>query len=249
MHKKRLLGFTVVLGMMALLVGCTADFSNVRLFNLGNISGSGAVVSHDFDVENFNALDISGNYLITWRQSDEVSVTVSMQENLFEFLEVSVQSETLVIDAMRTFNIGHANRPRIDITSPYLEMIRTSGAVYISDWDSINAQHFSIHAAGAANITLSLAVDSFEAHLAGAGDLTLSGNATEVNMTLAGAGNIEATHLQTNQADIVLTGAGNIDVAVSDYLTVNLTGAGRVRYTGNPTIERNILGAGRLEQQ
>ena len=106
-----------------------------------------------------------------------------------------------------------------------------------------------IQGAGAINVTVELEVETVEVDLSGAGNLVLSGNADAANMITAGAANVSATSLQTRDTSIELSGAGDIDVAVTDYLRVDVFGAGRVRYTGNPTVQRNVSGVGRVEQR
>jgi len=238
MKRKNFIGIFILIGVIFLLSGC-----------IQGVRGSGQMVSRDFDVEDFNALDIDGSYEVTWRQGDNVSVTVEMQENLFDFLRVTVRQDTLHVDSTRNFRTSSGNRPRIYIYTPYLEMVSFSGAVSADNWDTIYGESFSLDGSGAASINMSLEVEMLEIDLSGAGDFTLSGSAYVTDISVSGAAEISADDLQTNEATIDLSGAGSVDIAVSDELSVDISGAGRVRYTGSPTIDQNISGAGRLEQR
>jgi len=238
MNRKNIICSLVLVGVVVLLVGCTRG-----------VRGTGAMVARDFEIEDFTALDIRGGYHVTWRQSDNVSVTVEMQENLFDYLQVSVEGNTLSVNSTRNFHTSSRNRPQIYIYTPYLEMVSFYGAINAENWDIVSGESFSINGYGATNVNISLAVETLEIDLSGAGDFTLSGTAETANIITAGAANVSATHLQTRDASIRLSGAGNIDIAASDHLSVDVSGAGQVRYTGNPTIDRNISGLGRLEQR
>jgi len=240
-NKKYFIGILVLVGVMILLSGC---------ITVGGVRGTGSMASRDFEVEDFNAFDIGGGYQVTWRQGDSVAVTVEMQENLFDYLRVSVRGDTLYIDSSRSFNItSSSNRPRVYIYTPYLEMVSFSGAVSGSDWDTIYGESFSINASGAANLDIELEVEELDIELSGAGDITLSGSAHIVDISASGAAEISAEDLETRETSISLSGAGSVDIAVSDHLSVDLSGAGRVRYIGNPTIDQSISGAGRVEQR
>ena len=238
MKRKSLVGILVLVGVIILLSGC-----------VGGVRGTGSMVSRDFEVDDFNALNIGGSYQITWRQSDDMSVTVEMQENLFEFLQVTVRGDTLHIDSNRSFNTSSSNRPRVYIYAPYLEMVDFSGAVSADNWDTIYGESFVLSGSGAADVNLALEVETLDIDLSGAGDFTLSGRADIVDIDLSGAAEVSADELQTSETSISLSGAGNVDIAVDDQLSVDISGAGRVRYTGDPTIEQSISGAGRLEQR
>ena len=238
MKRKSFIGMLGLVGVVLLLSGC-----------INAVRGSGSMESRDFDVEDFNALNIGGSYEVTWRQGDDIAVTVEMQENLFDFLRVSVQGDTLYIDSSRNFNTSRGNRPQIYIYTPYLEMVSFSGAVSANNWDRIVGESFSISGSGAAEVELELEVETLDIDLSGAGDINLSGSAYSADISASGAADISADDLQTSEATIGLSGAGSVDIAVADHLSVNLSGAGRVRYTGNPTVEQSVSGAGRVEQK
>ena len=238
MKRKSVILSLMLVGLIVVLVGCTTG-----------VRGTGELVSRDFEVEDFNALDIRGGYQVTWRESDSVSVRVEMQENLFEFLQVSVADNTLSIDTTRNIFRPRNRTPRIYIYTPYLEGINFHGAVNAQNWDTIYGESFAIEGSGAINVEIQLEVVTVEVDISGAGSLDLSGNAEVANITTSGAASVSARTLQTRDTSIDLSGAGEVDVAVSDYLNVELFGAGVVRYTGSPTIERNIFGVGRLEQR
>jgi len=256
MKKKNLLWCALVIVGMVALVGCDQieirNDSGLASINIGgraSVQGSGSVESRDFDVADFTGINISGNYEVIWQQASSYSLVIEMQENLFDYLEVAVRGNTLHIDSSRSFNTTSANRPRIYIESPSIDSANFAGAINASNWDSIQGANFSVDTSGAVNLTFDLQVMNFQASLAGAGDLTLTGQADVANVSSSGASTVEALDLQTKAATISITGAGNVNVAVSDDLTVSLTGAGRVRYVGDPTITSTIIGPGSVQHQ
>jgi len=238
MNKKKLVLSLILAGMIVVLTGC-----------LQSVRGTGEMISRDFEIENFSALDIRGGYTVIWRESAHVAVTVEMQENLFEFLQVSVTGETLRVSSTRNFNTNRGNSPRIYIYAPYLEMVSFYGAVSATDWDIVQGERFQIQGAGAMNVSLELEVDTIEIDLSGAGNLNLSGIADSANIITTGASSISATQLQIRDASVEFSGAGDVAVDVTDYLRISLFGAGIVRYTGDPMIDRTILGVGRVVQR
>ena len=238
--------FTIIPFLALVLSGCMT----VQIGGIGGdgVRGAGDVVSQSFQTGNFTAVDIRGVYRVFYRQSGEPSVTVEMQENLFEYLQVSVNDGTLLIDSDRDFNTTDANRPRVYIYAPQLTGATFSLAVSASEWDTIYAQSFFINAEGAANINIPLEVETLDINASGAVNLQLSGNAENASINVEGAVNVSANNLQTRNASIVLTGAGNVDIACSDTLDVVLDGVGRVRYTGDPVVNQSIFGLGTVRR-
>ena len=220
---KKIIGCLMLVGIVAVLSGCTG-------INPQGVRGSGDIESHDFEVDSYTAVNISGAFEVIWRQDDNVAVTAEMYENLFEYLEVSVNGDTLYIETTRSINIRNNDEtPRIYLYSPSLETVDFYGALTAEDWDTVYGQNFSLNVSGAASVNLSFDVEVLDVEVSGAGDLDLTGN--------------------IDTANIVLAGAGDIDIDVANYLNVEIAGAGRVRYGGDPTITRSIAGVGTLEQK
>lgn len=81
----------------------------------------------------------------------------------------------------------------------------------------------------------------------GASKITLDGKVRELTVGMTGASKLSAESLQTERAELSLTGASKADVNVTDTLKVSITGAGKVIYSGNPRrVVKDITGAGTI---
>jgi hypothetical protein len=84
----------------------------------------------------------------------------------------------------------------------------------------------------------------------GASEVSLDGNIDRLSVDMTGASQLAADRLQAKTAEISTTGAGDVEVAVTDTLNVVITGAGKVTYSGNPpTIKKQITGAGSIRHK
>jgi hypothetical protein len=247
---KRIFTLCIFTAFLMLLSGCMfVSFEGRRFGDANVVHGTGSRVSEDFTVSNFNGIDIDGDYVIIFNYSVENSVTVYMQENLFEYLNVSVQNEILRVNSDRPFSTTTANRPRIYVYAPALEYMSLSGAVTAEDWDTVNAHSFSVNASGAVSGTISINVSELDITVSGAADLELSGSASSAHISLSGAGNIEAENLQTENTVMIVAGAGNAVIAVSHSLTVTISGTGSVEYIGEPSVTQTIAGLGTVRRR
>ena len=229
----------------ALLSGCLGVNFGGNI-GAGGVRGTGAIESRDMALGNFDSIIIDGSYNVIYRYSSASSLTVVMHENLFEYFEVSVENGVLEIGSTRSFNVNRGQAPRLYVYAPSLRSIDIRGAVDTIGWDTIYGENFYITVGGAADIDIHVEVERLSISSAGAADINLRGNAHDTGINMAGAGNLAARDLQTRDASIIVAGAADVEIAVSDTLDVVITGAGSVQYFGNPVVTQQITGVGRV---
>jgi len=204
------------------------------------------MVSRNFDVNLFSTVSIDGAYTVIFSYGSTTAVTVEMQENLFEFLEISVRNGNLYIESSRGFSIDAGFTPILHITAPSLAGIRVDGTVNTRDWDKIVSPSFEITVGGASSLNIDMEVDELHVDVGGAVNLTLSGSATRVQISADGVISLSAFDLIANDVSVVLSGAGYAHVHAENTLNATINGVGSVRYSGNPTVTRNVAGLGTI---
>jgi len=246
---KKFISVCLLAGMLALFTGCLG-VTSINMGGINAVQGTGDVISRDFAVGNFTGIHIDGGYVVVYTNSQTNAVTVNMQENLFEYIDVSVNSQGILeISSTRSFRTTRGNTPRIYVSAPYLSDIYVGGALTTENWDTIRTQRLFIHAAGAVDATIDMEVDELELVLAGAGEFELSGTADVANFSLAGAGEIHGEDLQTRIATVSIAGASSATVAVSDVLNATISGVGTIYYIGDPQVNRTVAGIGTIRQR
>ena len=219
---KKIFVLISMLATLAVISGCVN-------FDAGSVRGRGETETREIQAENFSGLRLSGIYEFTFRQSSEFSVILSMQENLFNYFEPSVEDGVLNMDFTRGITVVRQDyTPVLQITAPYLDSLLISGTV-----DADIYQYAEI----------------LEISVSGTADILLSGSADTLNISIAGAANVNAFDMTATDVSVRVRGVGNVEVYATDTLYVNMSGVGNVRYDGNPEITRNITGPGRIERQ
>jgi len=208
-------------------------------WNSSGLQGIGEIVPLTIQTGNFTGMDINLPANITWRRAQDTSVTVVMYENFFEYLELYVKDGNLVIRSQTQLATTTVNRPRIYIYAPYINSVSFAGAVDTVNWDTIYSEHFTIRASGAVDVILDLQVNVLDVFGSGAVDFILSGNANTANISAAGAVDFLSFDLQIEDAVLIVSGAADIDISVSNTLSLDVSGVADVRYKGNPAIIRN----------
>jgi len=214
---------TVVLALtmgILLLSGCNLQSTLVR--------GHGKMMSHSIQSDNFTGLNINGAYELTFLQSPEYSVTLEIQENLFQYVKVDVQDSVLQISNSVKFYTNARNTPRLIISAPDLNSLDFYGAVI-------------------ANMDLN--VDILNVSLSGAGDVTLTGSANILDINNSGAASIKTYNMISKDVSVSVTGAGIVEVFASDTLDISISGVSMVRYDGDPQLIQTVSGMGSIERR
>jgi hypothetical protein len=190
------------------------------------IRGNGHIKTGDRTVGAFAEIDIGGAFEIEW-QNGSPALQITTDENLLRYVESDVSGDTL---RLRTHDqIWPTHGIKVLISSPTRTAARIRGAVRLAA-KQLTGPKFALEASGASRVSL-------------------DGNVNELLADMTGASELDASGLQTKIAEISTTGAGDLEVAVTETLKVSITGAGKVSYSGNPTIEKHIAGAGSIRRR
>ena len=205
------------------------------------------VVKQDRDVSGISELSVSSAFKVVLKVGDEESLTLEVEERYMDDVVTEVRGGMLIIK-MKEGNWGGRSyrmkeSPKAYLTVKSLESIKASGAVGISSEGVLKGNSMDMDLSGASTINLNLEVNELHLEAAGACVVTLEGRATEQIVKTTGATTYRAFDLESEVADIRVTGAGSARVNVSDKLDVRASGASSVRYKGNPSVDSDTSGA------
>jgi hypothetical protein len=182
------------------------------------ISGSGNVVSQEYDLTDFDQVDISHAFNVDVMQGESYSVIVSVDDNLVEHLNVVKQGNTLKIGLKPNFDYTVRNTTlNTEVAMPALTRIEASGAsdVIANGFDSTNA---------------------FQVKLSGASTVVLTGSAGDLTVDVSGSSDADLAGFPVGGARVDASGASTVIVNVSGRLDVDASGSSDVYYLGDPTL-------------
>jgi hypothetical protein len=212
------------------------------------IYGTGEINTHTYSVGSFSDIEIRGDFEIIYRNGTSDTVTIEMQNNLYEYVEVWVSGRTLVIESFEKLRTASDKYPKVLITAPELSGIVSHGIVILTDADNIVTDDLFIRLRGVGDIALIIEAENVDVNLSGAGSVRLSGKADTAKITMSGAGSIDAIDLQTRETTANISGAGGGSISCSERLNVTISGVGSFSYRGEPEITSNISGVGSLRK-
>ena len=201
-----------------------------------NINGKGIyckgpVVEKNMELSGFNAIVVNGSSDLFFTPSDQFSVLVTANEEVFEHLNYRVEDGVLIIGTKNNVNI-RAEKYEVSVSLPVLESVTVNGAAdvkqmgaYLADKDlkvvvngagdlsftDIKVPSLVFSANGASDIKASgLDVQTLTVSVNGAGDAVLSGKAASAVFSVNVAGDIDARNLECGNVSTHKAGVASI---------------------------------------
>jgi hypothetical protein len=212
------------------------------------IRGEGPVVSENRNLKDFHQIDFGVDGEVILKQGPRQEIKIEAQENILDVLETKVRKGKLEID-FGNHQVRRYKDLKIYITVPEITYLKVSGSGRITGDTDFEVDDLDLRISGSGSIDFgALGANKIDSEISGSGDLFLNGDCVKHESNISGSGKIRAYDLASVQTNIRISGSGNAEVAVLDYLKANVSGSGKVRYKGNPTVDVNISGSGKVER-
>ena len=224
--------------LVCLLPGCILD----QVFDCEH--GRGEVISESFSVGSFDGVKLRMDANVYLTQGDRTDVIITGQANILDELEFRVRGGELIIDNERC--LRDYRTIEVFLATPDIRSLSISGSGAIIGENQFVVDDLDLAISGSGNMNLALDADDIEATISGSGDLYLEGLADHLDFRVSGSGDLKAFNLEVNRADIAISGSGDAEVYVLDFLDVRISGSGDVLYRGNPSIDARVSGSGKV---
>ena len=224
MRANRLLPALLTILIMAALTCPASAFS----FGKDTIEGSGDMETRTLDLDEFAAIDVGGAFDLEITLGDEQKVVMTVDDNLWDNLEVEVKGGTLEIGWDKSCS------PDGDCT---VEIVVRE------------LKEVDIHGAAEVEITR-FKGDSFEFNVSGAAELEMDGEVDRLEIQVSGAGDIDTRDLLAKSVEISVSGAGEAKVYASESFNGKVSGVGSISYWGDPEHEKTrVSGMGDIDKK
>lgn len=208
-------------------------FALAGCVNLNTITGSGTVVSQEYDFADFREVDISHAFEANISTGDAYSVVVRVDDNLVEHLVVE-QDGNVVRVGFEQGTIATRATMEVDVTMPWLARLNVSGASRAQLNSMPVDANFLADASGASQIHGDVEAVDLELTASGASTIYLAGTGGNVRAVASGASTIDLTELAAVDAQTEASGASTVIVNVEGILDANASGGSNIFYIGAP---------------
>jgi hypothetical protein len=228
------------------------------------VRGTGTPVKKDYTVSDFKGVDVSGGFDVTLVQGNTESVTLTAQENLFDYITVKVENGILKIYTRN--NIMSTRELKARIYFRNIGSLEVSGGGDVYGETPVTAEFLDVNISGGGNLKSIITADELKCHITGGGDADLEGKARKYNLDISGGGNMKSkvnagliecriagggdlflrNEEKTSEAGFNINGGGDLDVKLNAAkLKCSVTGGGEALLSGQASeFELHLNGGG-----
>ena len=235
----------------------------------GVVKGSGNLDTQEFNFSDFARVEVGYAFEVEITQSSSYSVSITADDNLFDYILVSKQGTTLKIRLEPALHYAFTTL-QAKITMPQLYGLALSGATRgtVSGFSStenldvemsgassldlvgISAGDVKCEVSGASKVTGDIIAADADFDVSGASTVQLEGLAIDIVVDASGASRVKLAAFLVNNADVTLSGASSSTVNLDGRLDADLSGASKLEYIGEPTMgSMNTSGASSLSKK
>lgn len=207
--------------------------------------GNGKKTTQERPVSGFTSLRVGGPIEVIVHEGPPHAVAVTIDSNLHERVVTRLEGDVLVIEVNGP--IRYEGEGRVQVALPRLVGVSAplQGKVVVNAAQS--ERDVTLSLGGEAELTWSGGAGRIALTNSGIGAVTMSGTCARLSVGLTGKGDVRAKDLSAHDAEVTLTGAGNVELALAGgALAGRLVGTGDVVWWGEGTPAVKVAGSGHL---
>jgi hypothetical protein len=215
----------------------------------GGLIGSGNLETEEYAFADFTEVEIGSAFEFEIKQSSSYNVSVTADDNVMDYVQVSQVGQTLTIRLGTVTWLGPVTL-KASVAMPQLLGLTASGATRGTVSGFSSTENLSVGVSGASRVTGDITAGNVDFGISGASSIQLEGSANNMDATASGASHLNLDDFIVNNADVNLSGASSGTVNLSGRLDADLSGASRLWYIGEPMMgDIDTSGASTISQK
>ncbi len=215
--------------------------------NSKTIQGSGIKARQEYPIEDVDELKVAGSGKVILKQGDTESLVIEADDNILPHIIIEVDDGELSIHPEHNSNLRSKSGIVYYLTLKKIEEIELSGAVELES-SLIEAKKLEFGLSGATKVKARIKTDTLEIEGSGASKLYLEGETNKQKVEISGSTHYDAGSLQSESAEIEVSGASRVTVAVRKKLEVEASGVAVISYKGDPQVTIDSSGAASVQK-
>jgi hypothetical protein len=191
-----------------------------------SVKGSGMPVDKKINVADFQGIEVSGGFDVILVQGNTEELTLSAQENLFEYIVAKVDHGVLKIYTEN--NVWPTKPMKARIVFKSINSLRVSGGGDVTCETPVNVPNLDVNISGGGDFSTVVNTGELGCHISGGGDATINGSMKNLDLELSGGGDINS-EASAEMISCQISGGGDFSFKGRDKVTeasVNITGGG-----------------------
>ncbi|MBQ6306441.1 MAG: DUF2807 domain-containing protein [Bacteroidales bacterium] len=204
----------------------------ITVYSRGSFAeGNGNIVTRDIDVAAFKEISVTLPATVNYKVADNYSCRVTLDENLFEWVDIYLKGDCLRVEMVKTFQQSDVKPTKflIELTAPTLEEISLLGSGDFNFITPYEAKELKIKLTGSGDVVFEKTanIHDFDVDVAGSGNvLSKEFHADYMDISIAGSGKMVCEYLQAERLHSSVAGSGDVFIKDGKVKKANLTVAG-----------------------
>lgn len=219
----------------------------IATFFFKEVNGSGNVITESRDVGTFKRVSICCGMQLQVTQSSPASLQLEGDDNILAAIVTSVKGDLLTINYRAARPGYRPSQPIIArVTMPEVSGLTVSGGGRL-EATALKTQQLEIGlSGGSAGMLSSLTSADLRTSISGGGVLEVTGTATHQSLRASGGSHYQGAQLQSQSAEIDISGGGSAIIWAEDELVIKASGGGDISYYGTPNVSQNTSGGSKV---
>ncbi len=210
---------------------------------MDTIHGSGNIVAEVHDLSGFAAIKAGGASDVQLTLGDHWHVELITDDNLHEYVELSVENGALRIRNREMLNLRPTNKLLVKVVMPAIYEIAGSGASTITIDSEITQPELSVRASGSSDVHLNVNLDKLTVSCSGSSDIYISGYSRYAKVTASGSSDFRGKAFTCDKAEVKLSGSSDMYAIIREEVSGNLSGSSDLHISGSPVIKVSTSGS------
>lgn len=199
-------------------------------------------------VSGFNKVVFEGGFEVLIKPSSEEKLILSGSQKELDNIDVEVRSGTLYVEFKKNYRFRNRVQAKLDYKQLQGIVLAGSGKIE-NKGTTLKSKSLVLKIMGAGDISLSVQADVLESTISGSGDIELTGKVAKHEVRISGSGDVDCKKLETDDANIRISGSGEVWTLVKNSLDAKVSGSGDINYKGNPkTLKTKVSGSGEIRK-
>ncbi len=209
-----------------------------------------ADITEDRQVEPFTAIVSSGSFDVFITMGSKESLRLEGDPETLKEVETVVEDGALLVQFKKSKGrtSWKSDHVKIYITAKSLHGLKSVGSSNIKVDGEIKTENLYAEVTGSGNIESALIVSNYVAKISGSGKVIPSGTAASAHVIISGSGDFTGKNLNTNNANIQVSGSGNASIHAENSLNAAVSGSGDISYSGNAKVNSSVSGSGSISK-
>jgi hypothetical protein len=207
------------------------------------VTGSGNLVTKQYPLTDFTRISAGNVFDVTVKPGSPASVSVTVDDNLVEYLDVTTSGDQLRLHLKSNTNVRNATLKAV-VTVPELTAFELSGASKGRLDACRSTKPLDIEVSGASHLEGDVESGDMRLEVSGASHAQLKGSGGNLHVNASGASHADLREFQVKDVNVDASGASHATIHPSGKLIASASGASTVHYAGQPAnVDSHTSGA------